>query len=527
MVLETQFYDILAVPSGASSEEISRAYKKQALKCHPDKTNHNKQLTEKFKDITHAYEVLRDSKLRSVYDNYGKAGLDGSIPPQKPNQSSTSQCFTTSSHNFASATNVFSQVFNDINNLFSRDPGVDFGFLNVRNIGVNMDMNNMKKHVQPAGSPLDHEYRRGQDIHHTCNVGLADMYFGKTIKLQLPKNSKCSKCLGIGGFNPKSCRQCQGLGQVIITYYNQFSQYQQLGRCSPCNGTGTFFSPQDKCLQCNSGYLKEKKIIKVNLLPGSNNGDKIILQGEADEGRNIIPGDVIIHMNQTPHPYLVRKFDDLYMEHEIDLKTALLGGEITIPHFLKDQNTLKIYVNVHGHRDLNDADNTNIQFGEVVGTIQPDKPKIVKGVGMPINEMVIGGEVVQVLDEVDEVKEVSFDLNRYKRGNLFINFKVRLPNLEDFKNGKQDLLALLHILPSRKEETSGSILQTHLSNIPTYTQRSSPEKATNPDLSSEFNYEDIDINGSVEGDEKEEESFYTKEWTGSEAKRRKPNDLGH
>lgn len=516
MVLETHFYDILAVASGASTEEISRAYKKQALKCHPDKTNHNKQLTEKFKEMTHAYEVLRDTKLRSVYDKYGEAGLDGSAAPApataKPQQPS---CFA--SDNFASATNVFSQVFNDINNMFSRGPG-NFDFPKMRNMDMNMNMdtNNMKKHVQPAGSPLDQEYRRGLDIHHTCNVGLADMYYGKTIKLQLPKNSKCTKCLGVGGFNPKSCRQCQGLGQVIVTYYNQFSQYQQLGRCSPCNGTGTVFAPQDKCLQCNAGYLKEKKIIKVNLLPGSKNGDKIVLQGEADEGRNIVPGDVIIHMNQTPHPYLVRKFDDLYMEHEIDLKTALLGGEITIPNFLRPSNTLKIYVNVHGHQDLNDASNNNIQYGEVVGTIQPDQPKIVKGLGMPINEIVVGGEVVQDLAEVDQVKEVGFDLKRYKRGNLFINFKVRLPDLEDFKNGKQDLLALLHILPSASEEsTVGNVQETHLSNLRPFSPVKEPD--------TEYNYDDIDINGSVEGDEKEEESFYTKEWTGTEPKRRKPN----
>ena len=111
----------------------------------------------------------------------------------------------------------------------------------------------------------------------------------------------------------------------MITYYNQFSRFQQSGSCAACHGTGVFIRDADRCVYCNMGYLESTKILKVVVPPGANTGDRIIIKGEADEGRNIIPGDVVIKLKQRQHPYLVRKYNDLYMDHTIDLKTALLG----------------------------------------------------------------------------------------------------------------------------------------------------------------------------------------------------------
>ncbi|ODV80302.1 DnaJ-domain-containing protein [Suhomyces tanzawaensis NRRL Y-17324] len=476
MVLETHLYDILSVEPAASTEDIARAYKKQALRCHPDKTNHDPELTEKFKEMTHAYEILREKKSRDVYDAYGLAGVEGnyqepkSKPPRRSQSTSTSNFYFNpgfpgmgmdmGTSGFSSST-MFTQVFNDINSMFaSQFTGVP------PNNGAHPA--NMKKHVEPVGSPLDQEYVRGKDIHHTCNANLADMYFGKTIKLQLPKNSKCKMCKGVGGLNPKTCRQCQGLGTVKTTYFNQTSQYQLIGSCKPCAGTGLFISQHDSCPSCVRGYVTEKKIIKINVLPGSNNGDKIILQGEADEGRNIIPGDVVIHLREIAHPFLVRKFNDLFMEHEIDLRTALLGGEVLINNFVKPDQSLRVFINVHGHQAVNESIDGNIQYGEITGTINSDQPKLVKGFGMPINEMVNGGEYFENLNEVDEYREIAFDLKRYKRGNLFINFKVKLPTIADFANGESDLQQLLNILPSTNppELPRKNIMETYLSNLP-------------------------------------------------------------
>ncbi|KAK7684705.1 hypothetical protein QCA50_012288 [Cerrena zonata] len=164
MAREKYFYDILSVSSDASVEEIARSYKKMALKCHPDKTNHNPQLTEKFKEATRAYEVLKDDNKRKIYDAYGEAGLDGtedvSQPAKRPPYSATSTSSTSSSNiHVHSAHNVFSQVFSDINSIFGNDPtssSTSFFSQFPMNMDMNMNMNmnmntqGMKKSVQPA-----------------------------------------------------------------------------------------------------------------------------------------------------------------------------------------------------------------------------------------------------------------------------------------------------------------------------------------------------------------------------------------
>lgn len=588
MAREKYFYDILSVSSDASVEEIARSYKKMALKCHPDKTNHNPQLTEKFKEATRAYEVLKDDNKRKIYDAYGEAGLDGtedvSQPAKRPPYSATSTSSTSSSNiHVHSAHNVFSQVFSDINSIFGNDPtssSTSFFSQFPMNMDMNMNMNmnmntqGMKKSVQPApADPRADRPIRGQDIHHTFKVTLADLYFGKVVRFQLPKNSRCKECGGHGCFHPKLCHVCAGSGRVFVTMFNQYSKFQELSLCKACRGTGSYISPADKCLHCNNGYLKENKIIKVNILPGSKNGDRCILQGEADQGPNIIPGDVIIHLQEIPHKYLVRRFNDLYAEYSIDLKTALLGGSFIMKDFIMNDNQLKITINAHGYDELNDK---SIQQGEIVGTINPGTPKIVKGFGMPINNTILDGVFYQDSTESIDMSDVIFDMNRYKKGNLFIKFNVELPNLSDFTGGLNDLKVLQQILPN--SSTQGSInenesfnMESHLSNISSLNKNapklaqtsnltpqlknvrvniaSSPSKSsklsdnnsvsstsTNHEIDSQnlkrpkrnsdssdtqFNYDDIDIDDKVDGDEIEEELFYNDKWSNNGKKRKR------
>lgn len=522
MVLETYFYDILSVRVDSSTEEIAKAYRKQALRCHPDKTNHNPQLTERFKEMTHAYEVLKDEKLRKLYDKYGEAGLDNTLEeaPQRPNPPQQRRpC------GFATATDIFSQVFSDFNSIFSEShfqygpsTGPRFSFGGASS-GSTQGMN---KIVEPV-ELVDQEFVRGQDIHHTCRVTLGDLYYGKTIKLQLPKTSRCDVCNAVGGVNAKTCRICRGLGKVVTTYYNDFSQYQQYGSCKPCRGTGVYIAAQDRCPECDQGYKREKKLLRVNVLPGSKHDDRIVLQGEADEGRNVIPGDVVIHLSEIPHKYLVRKYNDLYMEHEIDLRTALLGGSVELHDFIQHGESVRIFVNVHGNTVLNESMHSSIKQGEVIGTINLDEPKIVRGFGMPINEMVQDGEYVESLNTIDNAREVAFDLKRYKFGNLFINFKVRLPSIESFTEG--DLVALNGLLPPATKTTTEPMKEATLGSISS-SRKASPQKQhataekrhsepyTKLDSSTEFNYDDIEVSGDVD-DEKEEAAYYNLAW-GSE-----------
>lgn len=532
MVCDTTFYETLSVPVNASVEAIAKAYRRLALKCHPDKTNHDPQLTEKFKEMTKAYEVLKDVKQRNIYDHYGVAGLDGLYEEEAQqhgsfNQQSQQQA-TRACHFSSAATDMFTQVFSDINNMFAE--GFGSGFPNLSRCaplkgGIpgnpfkgawggpiqDQDLENMKKVVKPA--PPVENCTRGEDIHHTCNVLLGDLHFGKTIKLQLPKTSRCVSCEGMGGFRVSTCTQCQGSGQVVTSYYNQVIQHREVGQCNTCQGTGLYISPLDYCT-CNRGFRREKKLLKVTVLPGLNNGDKIILQGEGDEGRNIIPGDVIIHLREIPHPFLVRKYNDLYMEHEIDLRTALLGGTVLLNDFLRPNDSVRLFLNVHGIPKVNSVVNESLKYGEVLGTIDPNKPKIVKGLGMPINEIVQGGEYVE---STDSISDVVFDLKRYRRGHLFISFKIKLPSFDELT--PNDLLQLERILP-KDNNLEIATKEAYVSNLPGDAPSNKPRRSTpfsSPtklDGSSDFNYDDIDITDDLEG-ENEEEDFYNKTWIGT------------
>ncbi|RCK63317.1 Mitochondrial protein import protein MAS5 [Candida viswanathii] len=502
MVRETYFYDILSVTATATTEEIARSYKKLALKCHPDKTNHDPELTEKFKEMTRAYEVLRDPRQRGIYDAYGEAGIEGVATTADASNNGSATGSSSSrphrrTHSFA--TDIFSQVFQDINNMFSshnvmfEGPQPFAGFASSNQ--------NMKKHVQPIGCPLGEQLVRGEDIHHTCEVNLSDFVYGKTIKLSLPKNMKCVHCNGFGGVNPMTCKTCRGSGQVLITYFNDFSRYQQSGSCATCQGTGIFIRPTDKCVYCDFGYVESTKIVKVHVPPGANNGDRVILKGEADEGRNTIPGDLVIKLKQRSHPYLVRKYNDLFMNYEIDLKTALLGGEIYIPDYLKPGHVLKIYINVHGCRSINSE---RVQQAEVVGTIRPDEPKIVKGFGVPVNTLIRNGIIVQTPLDSDSQVEQMLDLGQYRRGNLYINFQVKMPSVEDFL--ESDLIQLNRIFNRQPSSSAAAeaatstenVMESNLENIPgtrrnpinldaTPVMRESPSKESSSSAKLDFN----------------------------------------
>ena len=528
MVYDTRLYDILTVSTTATIEEITKSYKKLALKYHPDKTNHDPVLTEKFKDATHAYEILKDPRQRSVYDAYGESGLDGSIATQEP-PSAPVPNVNVAAHGpfpFPSGNTLFSQIFNDVSSVFGAslpfgdDMANPFDFATYNTEG-------MSKSVQPAPpDPAANRVHRGEDIHHTFDVSLADMYYGKVAKFLLPKITKCSTCKGVGCLQPRTCRVCKGSGRVVVTMVNQFSKFQEVGSCSPCNGTGVYCDRNSKCRRCDNGFLMEKKLLLVNIFPGSKDGDKIILKGQADEGRNIIPGDVVIHIHETPHPFLVRKFNDLYMEHDIDLRTALLGGSILVHDFLRLGNDLRIYVNSHGDSTLNDMEDPSIKQGQIVGSINSGSPKIVKGLGMPINNKIRNGVIYQ------NGTAAKFDLPRYKRGDLFIKFNVQIPLVGQFSTS--DLEMLGRILPA-PEKINQPAQQHHLANLP-YDDGNVPMADVDLDASDgkrksdgssdEFDYDQLEIDSDGANEEHEDDQFYAQKWSEPEQKkkRRKNNN---
>ncbi|KAI9698180.1 MAG: Type I HSP40 co-chaperone [Candelina mexicana] len=323
MVKDNKFYDLLGVSPGANDAELRSAYKKGALKHHPDKNAHNPEAAEKFKEISHAYEVLSDSQKRQIYDQYGEEGLEQG-----------------GAGGGMSAEDLFSQFFGG---------GSAFGGMFG---GGGMGMR-------------DSGPKKARTIHHVHKVSLEDIYRGKVSKLALQKSIICPKCDGRGGKEGavKKCSGCDGLGMKTMMRQMgpMIQRFQTV--CPDCQGEGEIIRDRDRCKQCNGKKtVIERKVLHVHVDKGVKNGHKIDFRGEGDQMPGVMSGDVQFEIEQKPHPRFQRKDDDLFYHAEIDLVTALVGGTIYVEHL--DDRWLTV----------------NIPTGEV---ISPGEIKVIRGQGMP------------------------------------------------------------------------------------------------------------------------------------------------
>ncbi|KAJ6547285.1 hypothetical protein B0H19DRAFT_1211892 [Mycena capillaripes] len=291
MVRETKFYDLLEVPPTASESDLKKAYRKKALRLHPDKGGD----PELFKEVTHAYEILSDPDKRSVYDARGEAGLSeqggmGGMDPQ----------------------DLFSQLFG------GGGFGGGGGFFG------------------GGGGPSRNQGpRKTKDLVHRVHVTLEDLYKGKTTKLALTRNRICTKCKGKGGKDGavRTCNTCSGRG-IKVTLRQMGPMIQQIqSPCDECSGTGEIINAKDRCVQCKGKkVLPEKKFLEVHIDKGMKGGQTIQFRGESDESPTAEPGDVVIVIEEKPHERFKRQENDLITEVDVDLLTALGGGEFAIKH---------------------------------------------------------------------------------------------------------------------------------------------------------------------------------------------------
>ncbi|KAK9734640.1 hypothetical protein RND81_04G153800 [Saponaria officinalis] len=281
----TKYYEILGVPQSASADELKKAYKKAAIKNHPDKGGD----PEKFKELAHAYEVLSDPEKREIYDEYGedalKEGMGGGGGGHDP-------------------FDIFSQFFG----------GSSFG----------------------GASSRGRRQRRGEDVVHPLKVSLEDLYSGTTKKLSLSRSVICSKCQGKGSKSGASmkCGGCRGTGMKVSIRHLGPSMIQQMQHpCNECKGTGETINDKDRCPQCKGDkVVQEKKVLEVVVEKGMQHGQRITFTGEADEAPDTVTGDIVFVLQLKEHSKLKRKGQDLFYEHTLSLTEALCGFRFVLTH---------------------------------------------------------------------------------------------------------------------------------------------------------------------------------------------------
>lgn len=285
------FYETLGVERGASDAELKSAYRKLAMQFHPDRNPDNAEAEQKFKELSAAYEVLKDADSRQAYD---RMGHDAFTQRQNGAGGAGAGGFD---FNFTSS---FSDIFDEV-----------FGEMGRRGGG-------------------GRRAQRGADLRYNMEISLEEAYGGKKAEIQVPTLSSCESCNGSGaedGAEPTSCGTCHGSGRVRAT--QGFFTVERT--CPNCQGQGQVIS--DPCRACGGqGRVRRERTLQVNIPPGVDEGTRIRLSGEGEAGmRGAPPGDLYIFLGIRPHKLFERDGADIYCRAPIPMTTAALGGQIECP----------------------------------------------------------------------------------------------------------------------------------------------------------------------------------------------------
>ncbi len=291
------YYQVLDLPRDANEADIKKAYRRLAMECHPDRNNGDKAAEERFKEITEAYDVLRDPEKRAVYDRYGAAGLSGA--------GRAGAGF----HPFdlSEALSVFMRDFGAMGGLESLfgEPG--------RRSGAR---------------------RRGPDVQVTLSVTLDEVATGTNRKVKLKTLDRCPKCGGTGGKGgqkPAPCRTCGGSGEVRRATQSFFGQFISVTACPTCGGEGSVV--KDPCDQCRGdGRIRAERVVEIEIPAGVSSNNYLTLRGQGAAGaRNGTAGDLIVAIEVEEDPRFERHGDDLLYDLPITFSQAALGADLSVP----------------------------------------------------------------------------------------------------------------------------------------------------------------------------------------------------
>ncbi len=292
------YYEVLEVSNSASDAEIKKAFRRLAMKYHPDRNPDDAEAEQRFKEAKEAFDVLSDTNKRAAYDQFGHAGVE--------------QTMGGGGFGAGGFGDAFSDIFGDI-----------FGGGRSR-------------------------VRTGADLQYNLELSLEEAVAGTTVKIRVPTLKHCTTCSGSGakpGTSPETCATCGGHGQVRMQ--QGFFSVQQT--CPNCRGKGSTIS--DPCQNCHgAGRVKEHKSLSVEVPAGVDNGDRIRLSGEGEAGETGAPsGDLFVQIHVKPHPIFERDNADLYCEVPISFVTAALGGELEVPS-LGGRLNLKVPAGTQTHK---------------------------------------------------------------------------------------------------------------------------------------------------------------------------------
>lgn len=299
MAEEKDYYKILGVDKTASADEIKRAYKKVAIKYHPDRNPGDKEAEEKFKEAAEAYDVLRDPEKRARYDQFGAAGVNGA-------------------GGFGGGTQGM-----DINDIFSHFSDIfgDMGFGGFGGFSGGTHRQSRPRY-------------KGGDLRMKVKLSLQEIATGVTKKFKVRKNVVCPYCHGTGceeGYSPETCATCHGSGYVVRSQRSFLGMVQSQEPCPTCGGEGTVIT--HKCKHCHGeGIVSGEEIVEINIPAGVAEGMVVNVPGKGHAAKhNGVPGDIQVLIEEEPHPDLIRDENDLIYNLLLTIPQAVLGDTVEVP----------------------------------------------------------------------------------------------------------------------------------------------------------------------------------------------------